>query len=84
MKWIRYASLPLLFLGLSACKDETKSMVWYKDHPTELVEVYKKCKTSAEDSDNCRNAFDASMRISGNSPQAKEISEFDRNFNKKG
>jgi len=84
MKWIIYASLPLFIVGLSACKEETKSMVWYKTHPSELVEVYKKCKTSGEDSDNCRNAFDASMKISGNTPEAKEISEFDRSFNKKG
>lgn len=51
------ATLILLSMGLlAACKEETKSKEWFKEHPKETVEVYKKCQQSGEDSDNCKNA----------------------------
>ena len=53
----------LLTSLLSGCKEEAKSVDWYKQNPTELATVYKQCKASGEDSDNCRNAKQAHFDI---------------------
>lgn len=41
---------------LAGCKEEAKSERWYKDHPKETYQVYKKCLETGEHSDNCENA----------------------------
>lgn len=52
-------ALPLLLTVLSGCKEEAKTVEWYKQNPSELKTVYEKCKTSGDDTDNCRNAKQA-------------------------
>lgn len=55
---------PLLLTALvSGCKEEAKTVEWYKQNPSELKTVYEKCKASGDDTDNCRNAKQAHYDI---------------------
>lgn len=53
---------------LSGCKDDPKSESWFKDHPEDTFNVYKKCIDSGELSQNCENARKAAISFarSGN------------------
>ncbi|EHM4620433.1 EexN family lipoprotein [Salmonella enterica] len=50
------ASVVVSSVLLSGCKEETKSIEWYKHHPNETYEVYSKCKESGDASPNCEFA----------------------------
>lgn len=61
---IIFSVMVVVVMGLLAgCKEEVKTKEWYKSHPTELAEVYKKCQQTGEDSDNCRNVREADNEI---------------------
>lgn len=48
---------------LSGCSEEVKTREWYMDHPKDLATVYTKCKSSGNDTPNCRNAIAAQLQI---------------------
>ncbi|MBJ2083142.1 EexN family lipoprotein [Serratia marcescens] len=61
-KWIAIFLSGVAFL-LAGCEDKAKSVDWYMEHPTELAVVFKDCKASGDDTQNCRNAKDANFRL---------------------
>ncbi|HDX9051768.1 TPA: EexN family lipoprotein [Yersinia enterocolitica] len=46
---------------LAGCKEEAKTYAWYKDHPDETYNVYKKCLETGEASLNCEGARRAAI-----------------------
>lgn len=64
MRFMRIA-LPLVTVTalLAGCKEEAKSVDWYKENGSELATVYQKCVASGDDSDNCKNAKQAHYDI---------------------
>ncbi|HGJ5868306.1 MULTISPECIES: EexN family lipoprotein [Arsenophonus] len=48
---------------LIGCKEEVKTIKWYKAHPDELKTVYDKCQKTGEDTENCRNANQANFQL---------------------
>lgn len=64
MKHIKTAVLAVsVCVLLAGCKEEAKSVDWYKQHQSELTKVYQDCKASGDDSDNCKNAKEAHFDI---------------------
>ncbi|MGP3592818.1 EexN family lipoprotein [Vagococcus sp. WN89Y] len=59
-KWIIAIVSGLLFL--TAC-DNPKSTQWYKEHQDELKQRYQECKSSGEDSQDCKNAKKARFEL---------------------
>lgn len=56
----------------AGCKEEAKTVKWYKDHPDELKVVYAKCQGTGESSENCENASEAHYQIKQlNAPSLK-------------
>ena len=64
MRFMKIA-LPVLALSalLAGCKEEAKSVDWYKANRSELAKVYQECTASGDDSDNCKNAKQAHYDI---------------------
>lgn len=49
--------------GLSACKEETKSVEYYMQHEDARMDKIKECHNTANDSENCKNANEALKEI---------------------
>ncbi|EBT1698552.1 hypothetical protein CIH92_25725 [Salmonella enterica] len=62
----------MVFL-VAGCKEETKSVDWWTNHPKEAVDKYKECKKSGSDSGNCKNVKRAGLIISDTYPPMNEI-----------
>ncbi|EKN4845573.1 TPA: EexN family lipoprotein [Yersinia enterocolitica] len=62
----------LAFL-ITGCKEETKSVDWWTNHPKETVDKYKECKKTGDDSDNCKNVKRAGLIIADTFPPMNEI-----------
>lgn len=56
MKKIILLALATSVVLLVGCTEEVKSERWYKEHPKETYQVYKKCLDTGEHSENCQNA----------------------------
>ncbi|MCV5331453.1 EexN family lipoprotein [Escherichia coli] len=50
MKNSKLVFLLSLAFFVSGCKEETKSVDWWTNHPKESVDKYKECKKSGSDS----------------------------------
>lgn len=62
----------MVFL-VAGCKEETKSVEWWINHPKETVDKYKECKKTGSDSDNCKNVKRAGHIIADTYPPMSEI-----------
>ncbi|EEE0173957.1 EexN family lipoprotein [Salmonella enterica subsp. enterica serovar Pomona] len=62
----------MVFL-VAGCKEKTKSVDWWTNHPKEAVDKYKECKKSGSDSENCKNVKRAGLIISDTYPPMNEI-----------
>lgn len=62
MKKIFVTLIALGTVAMSGC-DETKTVEWYKAHPTDMNRVWADCKKSGDDTQNCRNAIEAHYRV---------------------
>lgn len=58
LRIVMFASL----LVLSGCGEDTKSVEWWRNNPDEAIKKAQDCKTSGDDSDNCRNVKSALQR----------------------
>lgn len=56
-------TLTVSAISLTGCKEEAKTQQWYKAHPDEMNRVWKECKESGDDTQNCRNAIDAHFQV---------------------
>lgn len=58
---MKYIIFGFVFL-LSGCGEETKSIDWWRNNPTEAIQKIQECKSSGSDTDNCKNAKAAFQR----------------------
>lgn len=63
MKLIIASATLISALFLAGCDEQPKSKQWYMDNPEDAKVQVDKCKTSGDDSVNCRNAKSALFQI---------------------